>query len=566
MDPLFIFMDLEAAHGNVYFGDIIEIAAQVDPRVLINTKFTRLVHTNQNLSYFVLKVCKISPSMLVNEKPFAEVFGDFLKWIRFVVKRSNKTTKNDFYPVLVAHGGFEMDFMMIQSNMERNEMNLDVLVEYNIHFADTYHLVKKARLDGLIGCLCGSKLSIEALFKRLYPQEPFEGQHRALADVKFMVKIFIKSKIKDIFDRIDVATFESRSEVFYARHTSVSETKTLDKYLPKDLSKVNHTMTLRRLLRNGITYDQLQILFRNSISFIDFFDRLNLLGIDRKSAKSIALQLTNMGLMCSGEIIKETRNEVGDEDDNLKEAGQAGFDKKDEVENSRISRTDSGYELNPSSEFNLQLFYDMFVDEFFYPPETYEYFYGDFTLQEIEELDDYIAVLFETRFPEYFDDDAGESKEAQNLLIVDDVGIIKNCEEFTENEFMTKYDENENDAVVPNEGENWDEELPEHCEEFLIPIDTGRLSKVVPIGMTMDDFNGECFSGKVPLFKHFDSFDISCRPEGGIPKQSGKTGRKDRYRRYNENKKLQKEMNCSGSGNGLNVVKSKKTGEVFFFV
>ena len=51
-EPLFIFLDLEAAHGNNYFGDIIEIAAQVDPRVLEKEMFSSLINTNQNLSYF----------------------------------------------------------------------------------------------------------------------------------------------------------------------------------------------------------------------------------------------------------------------------------------------------------------------------------------------------------------------------------------------------------------------------------------------------------------------------------------------------------------------------------
>lgn len=52
MEPLYIFMDLEASHGNNYFGDVIEIAAQVDPRVLEEEIFSSLVNTKQNLSYF----------------------------------------------------------------------------------------------------------------------------------------------------------------------------------------------------------------------------------------------------------------------------------------------------------------------------------------------------------------------------------------------------------------------------------------------------------------------------------------------------------------------------------
>lgn len=52
MEPLYIFIDLEAAHGNNYFGDIIELAAQVDPRVVNGEIFCSLINTRQNLSYF----------------------------------------------------------------------------------------------------------------------------------------------------------------------------------------------------------------------------------------------------------------------------------------------------------------------------------------------------------------------------------------------------------------------------------------------------------------------------------------------------------------------------------
>ena len=52
MEPLYIFMDLEASHGNLYFGDIIEIAAQVDPRIMKDEIFESLVNTSQNLTHF----------------------------------------------------------------------------------------------------------------------------------------------------------------------------------------------------------------------------------------------------------------------------------------------------------------------------------------------------------------------------------------------------------------------------------------------------------------------------------------------------------------------------------
>ena len=73
----------------------------------------------------------------------------------------------------------------------------------------------------------------------------------------------------------------------------------------------------------------------------------------------------------------------------------------------------------------------MFIDEFFYPPEVYEYMFGEFTLNEIEELDRYIADLFDTRFPEYYEDDDGielDGNRDQDCCFSD--GITQSWENF----------------------------------------------------------------------------------------------------------------------------------------
>ena len=396
MEPLFIFMDLEAAHGDVYFGDIIELSAQVDPRILENEVFDRLINTKQTLTYFTLEVSKITRQMLSGKKYFPKVFTEFLCWIDDAVKKCSVKLKKTFYPVLVAHGGFDMDFMMIQSNLERNEMDLDVLSEHNLHFADTYYFLKKERLNGNVSYLTGSKLSIEALLKRLFPKDEIVGQHRALADVKFMIKIFLESPIEKLFSRITIATFRSSNEAFLAKHTSKQETELLNDNLPPDLAKVTHNMTLKRLLRNGITYVELQNLFKSSISFLDFFARLNDMGIERKAAKSIAQRLSSMGLCCSGAVSADNRNEVGDEGEVETQLEEMTISEDTPVkmpEDVQMTRSDSGYASNSVSdnEDDLVMFFNMYVDDFFYPPDVYEYLFGSFSVEDIDDMDQYIA-------------------------------------------------------------------------------------------------------------------------------------------------------------------------------
>ena len=50
-----------------------------------------------------------------------------------------------FLTVLVAHGGFDNDFMMLQSNIDRHEMDLEILNQFR--FADTYLLAKKVKMN-----------------------------------------------------------------------------------------------------------------------------------------------------------------------------------------------------------------------------------------------------------------------------------------------------------------------------------------------------------------------------------------------------------------------------------
>lgn len=84
------------------------------------------------------------------------------------------------------------------------------------------------------------------------------------------------------------------------------------------MAKVTHSMTLTRLLRNGLTHARLQALFESSESTLDFYDRLKQVGIDRKAAKSMAARLVSSGLMCRGGIEKDSKLNDSDNQKNRK--------------------------------------------------------------------------------------------------------------------------------------------------------------------------------------------------------------------------------------------------------
>lgn len=545
MIPLYIFLDLEAAHGDIFFGDIIEIAAQVDTRLLRDEVFHRLINTKQSLAYFALTVSKIRKEMLKDKQCFPDVFLNFMQWVSNVTKKCSKKFDKSYYPVLVAHGGFNNDFMMIQSNLERNDMDVGMLSKHNVHFSDTYVLAQKLRSRG-VDCLKGCQLSIEKLYTRLFPKKKLVGQHRALPDVRFMMEIFLESPLQEYFDKIDIVSFDNRKKDYNSKNTSKEECKVLNDNLPEGMAKVTHTMTLKRLLRNGLTYTRLQDLFKSSISYLDFYDKLNDVGVDRKAAKAIASRLSSMGLQCEGGLTEIKNSEEVQVSNELNEKSHH-----------KMARTDSGYESFDGCDMQ-DMFSNMFSDDFFCPPERYEYTFGSFTLKEIEDMDNYIDSLFFERNSrdKQNTDDTGNPRSENKSEILDKKGTA-------EFKMMDETPKKSGNSVVTDISENWDDEVQEDFTEYLIPANRGVLAKVVPIGMTMDDLNGESFSAKVPLFKHFEEGNLDLRPQGGIPKPKGKHARKNRRRTIRENKNAVRE-NCDV--NDDERVVQAKTGEMFVLI
>lgn len=567
MDPLFIFLDLEAAHGNNYFGDIIEIAAQVDPRVKENEVFSSLINTDESLSYFALKVSKITKEVLKGEKYFPEVFQQFIDWVAKVNSECSQENNKKYVPVLVAHGGFDNDFVMIQSNLDRHKLSLDILKKFQ--FADTYLLSKQLKSKNVCD-LWKCQLSIEKLLEHFFPGEKFEDQHRALPDVKYMIKIFIESPLKEYFDdHIPIANFQDRKQEYEKKNTSIAERKLLNDNLPENMAKASHAMTLNRLLRNGLTYSRLISLFESSSNTYDFFDKLKDIGIERKCSKAIAAQLISMNYCCGNDVQLNKRDETVNE----KESGMRMEDEEEvrgdamnqqsENENTaaevkekkapvKVLRTDSGYaSWNDVTDEKYRIgFYEMFVEDFMLPPDKYEYQFGSFSLEEIEELDILIGDLFDAMFGE---DECSVVEGYSEGVEVNDVSDTTLVEKGNVSGVDT------GDQVVE---ESWDDEFDETVE-FHLP---SRV-KDIPIGMTINNVSGREFAEKEPLFRHFEEFDVEAVPKGGLPKMNAKQRRQMKRKnimRLKEQDKRGIDPNAN-SGQGRSYGKTE-SGEIILLV
>ena len=86
--------------------------------------------------------------MLVTEPPFHHVFEEFLQWIYGIIRIVDKAYELQdvkYYPVLVAHNGFNFDFLILLSELHRQNIPFNRLGSINLHFADTFMTEKKAK-------------------------------------------------------------------------------------------------------------------------------------------------------------------------------------------------------------------------------------------------------------------------------------------------------------------------------------------------------------------------------------------------------------------------------------
>ena len=84
--------------------------------------------------------------MLVTEPPFRHVLEEFLQWIYGIIRIVDKVYELQdvkYYLVLVAHNGFNFDFLILLSELHRRNIPFNRLAFINLHFADTDYDCKK---------------------------------------------------------------------------------------------------------------------------------------------------------------------------------------------------------------------------------------------------------------------------------------------------------------------------------------------------------------------------------------------------------------------------------------
>ena len=126
MLPLLFFYDCESTGGSTYDDHIIKVSAKViaapDSADIPQLEYSSLIHSSRTIVKAVQSKCGISARMLVTEPPFRHVFEEFLQLIYGIIRIVDKAYELQdvkYYPVLVAHNGFNSDFLILLSELHR---------------------------------------------------------------------------------------------------------------------------------------------------------------------------------------------------------------------------------------------------------------------------------------------------------------------------------------------------------------------------------------------------------------------------------------------------------------
>lgn len=202
-DYLYIFYDCEASGEDVSCDQIIELAAVVTSRT-DSPSFQSLCYTDKGMSPKTSELTGLTKEDLRSQPTLSEVLESLFDWVSERVAQATKERRVQCIPVLVAHGGFSLDFPMLMAEVERLGSGYKTVFSHilyqriktlNLHFGDTYTACKRLTekknpiMKGI------EKLGQQQLYRTFFHED--YSPHRALHDAQALHRLFTESPLSD---------------------------------------------------------------------------------------------------------------------------------------------------------------------------------------------------------------------------------------------------------------------------------------------------------------------------------------------------------------------------------
>ena len=279
LNCLYIFYDCEATGGDPSSDRIIEIGAMVTRRPGARPgpadTFQSLCHCDREISPVARELTGLTNWDLRHEPPLEEVLQRFLEWVGERVAQANREREKWHTPVLVAHGGFHMDFPMLLAEMERLSGGYQFILSHhlyrkmqslNIHFGDSYLTCKHLEENSDFLLAGFEKKGLESLYQAFFHEK--HSGHRALDDARALHRLFTESPLKS---RLEQTRLKSARDAY--DHWKAIQLTKADVKFPKGRKLVSEGVYLEHMV---LSYQQCSYKFR---------DYLNRKGIRRPSAE-----------------------------------------------------------------------------------------------------------------------------------------------------------------------------------------------------------------------------------------------------------------------------------------
>ncbi len=197
--PLFFFYDCEATDLDVEEDRIVEVAAvihlaslrpQVQRELRLNDNFSSLCYSDRELGEVPQRLTGLTRDDLRDEPPLEEVLTRFFEWMEVSIATANRLDHEEYTPVLVAHGGNALDFLLLDRAIQSSRSLKRTVHRLNLRYLDSYpvfiELQQRRKLQV-------NRLNLQNIYSTLF-RSPLEA-HRALADAQALCRIFSESHL-----------------------------------------------------------------------------------------------------------------------------------------------------------------------------------------------------------------------------------------------------------------------------------------------------------------------------------------------------------------------------------
>ena len=196
--PLYFFYASKTTGSDIHQDRIIQIAAVVHVAAIKsfwadNTGiFSSYCYHEEQLSQDVLQRAGTTMDVLRKAKTVQEVLEKFFGWIKNIKYLAENHLKRNTTPVLVAHGGKELDFPMLLKEINSSQKGLEQIKSLDFHYVDTRAEFEARRVNEpfyrhWLGDL--PDLELDTISLKMFKEHIEKGAcHRAKALAKITVR------------------------------------------------------------------------------------------------------------------------------------------------------------------------------------------------------------------------------------------------------------------------------------------------------------------------------------------------------------------------------------------